>query len=386
MSDLSSGVSGLAEETLVSDDDWRRRIIEPSEFVADRAAFVDVRLPRSQGKASYSMIGPGVSQNAGQTVNLAIPHGFNIGAADMPAGVVNNAHLHYTAEVFVCTRGSWRFAVGRQGEQTIDVGPGDVFSAPTWVFRGFENTGEDDGWLFVVLGHDDTGGIIWAPEILEAAAETGLYLGADHSVIDVGDGPPPSAELVAPLSDAALAAIDHYDDEALAACNVKPGDLAWSERALLGGMLDGPAVAIAPVIGWGMTEDRSHRPPLTTPHGFSLEWLRLDPGAETGTHRLRGSQVLLLVDGDWELSVNTGADARPATPAAGSVVSVPTGAWRNFRNYGDTAATAVVVCADDGPSRIEWTKELTAAAAGAGWGLDASGYLAPIELLGPGRK
>lgn len=31
-----------------------RRIIPPSAFVADPSAFVDVRIPRSVGKASYS--------------------------------------------------------------------------------------------------------------------------------------------------------------------------------------------------------------------------------------------------------------------------------------------------------------------------------------------
>ena len=116
-----------------------------TEFHADTEAFVDVRLPRSQGKASYSMIGPGVSQNAGQKINLVEPHGFNIGAASMPHGVVNNPHLHFTAEVFLCTRGSFEMAVGRHGEQKLVMNAGDVFAVPTWVFRGFTNIGDDDG-------------------------------------------------------------------------------------------------------------------------------------------------------------------------------------------------------------------------------------------------
>lgn len=59
-------------------------IIEPSDFVADTQAFVDVRIPRSVGKASYSMIGPGVSQNARQEINSSDTCGFQIGAASMP--------------------------------------------------------------------------------------------------------------------------------------------------------------------------------------------------------------------------------------------------------------------------------------------------------------
>ena len=166
----------------LDDTQLRSRVISPDEFHADTEAFVDVRLPRSQGKASYSMIGPGVSQNAGQKINLVEPHGFNIGAASMPHGVVNNPHLHFTAEVFLCTRGSFEMAVGRHGEQKLVMNAGDVFAVPTWVFRGFTNIGDDDGWVFTVLGGDDGGGIIWAPSVLREAAETGLYLNADYDV------------------------------------------------------------------------------------------------------------------------------------------------------------------------------------------------------------
>ena len=100
-------------------------MIQPAEFVADTEAFVDVRLPRSRGKASYSFIGPGVSQNADQTVNLAEPHGFQIGAASMGHGVVNNQHLHFTAEVLICTRGEWRVNIGEHAEQQLEIGPGN---------------------------------------------------------------------------------------------------------------------------------------------------------------------------------------------------------------------------------------------------------------------
>ena len=67
--------------TIVDEAEVDRRVIEPDRFVADTSAFIDVRIPGSAGKASYSFIGPGVSQNAGQTVNLVEPHGFNVGAA-----------------------------------------------------------------------------------------------------------------------------------------------------------------------------------------------------------------------------------------------------------------------------------------------------------------
>ena len=368
----------------VTEADLAARIIEPADFVADTEAFVDVRIERSKGKASYSFVGPGVSQNADQHISIAEPHGFNVGAATMPHGVYNNAHLHYTPEVFICTRGSWRIDIGRQREQAVELTPNTVFSAPTWVFRGFENTGPDDGFVFVVLGGDDTGGIIWEPNVLREAAETGMYLGRDNSLIDARNGHVPG-DLLQPLSDAQLAGIDSYSAAELRDRLVMPDQLRWSSAGLLSSVL-GPqhAVELAPVIGHGLSQDRRSRPPICTPHGFALEWLRAAPGASTGLHRHADSQVVLLIDGDWEVALNEPAEEVSAQPPAGSLASIPASAWRDLRNVGAAPAHAVIVTGGDSPSRVEWPAELVAHAAEAGFGLDAAGYVAPLELLGAG--
>jgi quercetin dioxygenase-like cupin family protein len=371
----SNGESMSAEQLL------EQRVIEPDQFVADTEAFVDVRIERSKGKASYSFVGPGVSQNTNQMVNLTLPHGFQIGAATMPHGVVNNPHLHFTAEVFVCTRGSFRITIGAESDQAVDIGPGTVFSAPTWVFRGFSNTGPDDGWLFAVLGGDDTGGIIWAPEILAEAAATGLYLDRDYAVLDATAGDDIS-EAIEPFKPAQLSSIDSYTDAELAERAVATDDLTWSDSALLSSVLEQHRSAVAPVIGYGLTEDRSHRAPITVPHGFSLEWLRLEPGSSVGRHRHADSQVLLLTEGQWQVELWAGDHSAVAEPETGSVVSIPPNCWRDLKNIGDTVALAVVVCNGDNPTAIEWTSDIVSAAADAGVARDASGYLAPVELIG----
>jgi len=363
--------------------EFARRIIEPGAFVADRSAFVDVRLPRSAGKASYSLIGPGVSQNPDQVVNLPEAHGFHVGAASMGHGVVNNQHMHFTAEVFICTRGSWRMRIGEHGQQTLDISEGTVFSVPTWVFRGFENIGPDDGWLYAVLGGDDTGGIVWAPDVLTAAAETGLFLLPDGAVIEATDGQAPT-DCVAPLSPSQLSALDSYSDADLAARVVTFDDLAWSHHALLSsvsGNGESPPAELAPVIGYGVTEDRHHRPPITVPHGFSVEWLRVAPGVSFGLHRLALHQAAILTGGQWEVSVNRGPETLTARPGEGSVVSVPPGVWRDLRNVGDSEARALIVCNAQQRPQVLWDEELVRSAAAGGWTHDASGYLAPTSLI-----
>ena len=366
---------------IVDIDDVDRRIIEPHQFVADTEAFIDVRIPGSAGKASYSFIGPGVSQNADQIVNLAEPHGFNIGAASMPHGIVNNPHMHYTAEVFICTRGRWEMRLGQHGDQTVEIGPNTLFSVPTWIFRGFKNIGDDDGWLLTVLGSDNTGGILWAPQILEAAASTGLYLSPAGAVIDATVGEPTN-DTIAPIDETRLGELDHYTDAEIAERVVGPDRLDWSEVALLSSVLPGHGSAIAPVIGFGLTEDRQQRPPIWTPHGFTLEWLRLEPGASTGPHRIDQNQVLLVVEGGWQVTYNRRDDQIARGVTEGTVVSIPGSCWREFTNTGTAVATCLVVCAGDNRARVDWDPTIRNAAAEAGWGRDANGYIAPLDLLG----
>ena len=368
-------------DLIVDVDDVGRRIIEPHQFMADTEAFIDVRLPGSVGKASYSFIGPGVSQNADQIVNLAEPHGFNIGAASMPHGVVNNPHMHYTAEVFICTRGRWEMRLGQYGEQTVEIGPNTLFSVPTWIFRGFKNIGDDDGWLLTVLGSDNTGGILWAPQVLEAAAATGLYLSPIGAVLDATAGELTN-DTITPIDETRLGELDHYTDAEIAERIVAPDRLDWSEVALLSSVLPGHGSAIAPVIGFGLTEDRQQRPPIWTPHGFTVEWLRLEPGASTGLHRIDQNQALFLVEGEWQVTYNRLDDQISRTVAENTVVSIPGSCWRELTNTGSAVATCLVVCAGDNRARADWDPGIVSAAAEAGWGRDANGYIAPLDLLG----
>ncbi|MBT5138127.1 MAG: cupin domain-containing protein [Acidimicrobiaceae bacterium] len=368
-------------DLIVNVDDVGRRIIEPHQFMADTEAFIDVRLPGSVGKASYSFIGPGVSQNADQIVNLAEPHGFNIGAASMPHGVVNNPHMHYTAEVFICTRGRWEMRLGQHGEQTVEIGPNTLFSVPTWIFRGFKNIGDDDGWLLTVLGSDNTGGILWAPQVLEAAALTGLYLSPVGAVLDATAGDLIN-DTITPIDETRLGELDHYTDAEIAERIVASDRLDWSEAALLSSVLPGHGSAIAPVIGFGLTEDRQQRPPIWTPHGFTVEWLRLEPGASTGLHRIDQNQALFLVEGEWQVTYNRLDNQISRTVTEDTVVSIPGNCWRDLTNTGSAIATCLVVCAGDNRARADWDPWIGNAAAEAGWGRDANGYIAPLDLLG----
>ena len=189
-------------DVVVPSTEVARRTIRRTDWVAENAAFIDCRTPGSDRKSNYAFIGPGVSQNAKQFINLSEPHGYNVGAAGMPHGVNNNLHLHFTAELFINFGGTFRIRWGVDGKQGEYVSSdGDIISVPSWIFRGFTNEGPDEGLLLTVLGQDVTGGIIWGPSVLKEAESYGLYLTADNQLIDTvaGDELPQDVALIKPI-------------------------------------------------------------------------------------------------------------------------------------------------------------------------------------------
>ena len=185
--------------TTITQLEAEARRIRRSDYVSCTVAFIDCKKPGSHLKENYSIIGPGVTSSEDQVVNLPEAHGFNIGAAAMPNGITNNLHIHFTAEVFIVQKGEWTFRWGSNGENEIVGREGDIVSVPTWIFRGFTNTGPDDGWLFTALGGDNTGGVIFHPEIIREAANYGLYISSENTLIDTSKGDPvPSADQCIP--------------------------------------------------------------------------------------------------------------------------------------------------------------------------------------------
>jgi mannose-6-phosphate isomerase-like protein (cupin superfamily) len=322
-----------------------------------------------------------VSENADQVVPVTEPHGFNLGAAVMPAGVVNNLHLHFTAEVFMCLAGEWQFRWGVDGtDGEALVQDGDVISIPTWIFRGFTSR-TDDAWLYTALGRDQSGGLIWAPSVIERAAQTGMFLSADNKLIETAPGKrPEGVELVKPLTPDQLATLKRVSVEEMRQRLAKPGDLVWADEPFLDSRLPGGGAKLALVIGYGLSENRFQQPRLADPHGFSLAWLRADPGDGVGRHRIGQAQVLIVKDGRLRVTLN---DADPVSVEIGpyDTLSVPKAAWRRFESVGEDAAQVVLLTEGDGRVDIDWAPDIVSAAREKDVARDPNGYLAPASML-----
>ena len=166
------------------------RIVRYGELVPCKTAFIDAHTPGSDQKENFTIIGGGVSESPDQHVHIAIPHGFNIGAAGQPPKCRNSLHDHNTAEVFFVLSGRWRFFWGRWGSAGEGVlEQGDIINIPTGIFRGFENIGTEYGMIMAILGGDDAGGgVHWAPQVIEDAADHGLILGENGKLYDQKKG------------------------------------------------------------------------------------------------------------------------------------------------------------------------------------------------------
>lgn len=386
---VSGGTVGVAEQRPGLPPEQRsglaeRRLIREQDLVPCRAAFIDCILPGSEFKENYSIIGAGVTQSEDQFVNLQEPHGFQMGVAAMPHGVNNNLHMHYTAEVFMVYRGEWTFRWGAEGKDGELVGrAGDIISMPTWIFRGFTNSGPDDSWIFTLLGRDESGGVVWHPEILRRAAEHGLYLSRENYMIDTRDGKdvPHPDELVLPLTPELIASMQVYSVDDMRARAVMHDELVWSNAAFLDSVLPGHAAELAPVIGAGMTADRRARARITNPHGFTTEWMRVQPGQTVGPFMIEPKQILVMQKGALEVTLDDAGAISSAVAEPWGTFAMPAGVWRTLRSVGDEPALLTVTTTGDARPAMHWPPETVAAAREAGVAVDPDGYLAPARFL-----
>ena len=333
------------------------RLVRYADLVPCRTAFLDTKTPGSIGKENFTIIGAGVSESADQHVHITEKHGFNVGAARQPFGCVNSQHSHDTAEVFVVHSGHWRLPFGANREDGhINIAPGDVCSVPIHMFRGFEKLDPGTGYLFVVLGEDDPGKVVWAPAVFEAAADHGLKLAKGGRLIDTSQGDYVLAEVEAEeaIDATALAELKTPPMERLARCVVHAADIAANPFSPLAGegVVEGGVIVpratrdgfpAGPIAGWW-------------PHGFNLRRLTMATGAYVPLHARHEAEVLFVQSGTMEVSWADGA----IVMGAGDTLTVPVGLPHAFRNTASVPAEIFVVRGSEDPAMPGFVAPITA--------------------------
>lgn len=346
-SGLRTGTDFLDKAMTWTQQEMNGRLVRYADLVPCRSAFVDTRTPGSTEKENFTIIGAGVSESADQHVHITEKHGFNVGAARQPFGCVNSQHSHDTAEVFVVHSGRWRLPFGPNKENGfIDIGPGDVASVPTRMFRGFEKLDEGVGFLWVVLGEDDPGKVTWAPAVFEAAEGHGLKLAKGGLLIDTasGDYRLDEVELAEATGLDTAAELTTPPIERLRECVVTGAAMHPNPQSPLAG----EGVEEAAVITPRMTPDAFAAGPISGwwPHGFNLRRLTMQTGAYVPRHARAEVEVVFVHEGTLEVSWDGGAIAM----GAGDTLSVPVGLSHALRNTASVPMVAFVVRGGDAPA------------------------------------
>jgi quercetin dioxygenase-like cupin family protein len=330
-------------------DDLKPFILRRSEIVPCKTAFIDARTPGSDQKENYCLIGAGVAENPDQIVHINTPHGFDVGAARQPKGCKNSHHSHDTDEVFVVHQGQWKFTWGEDGSDGETVlNSGDTISIPTQVFRGFENVGDDNGFLLSVLGHlpDGTpGSVTWAPYVFEEAKQYGLVLLQDGRLIDTHAGQPIPEDqpLYSPISGEELETFRSLTLEDMSKNVCRHAEFAAQNS---GGLSNSHGAQEFSVIGGQSDPEGMPSGKISRPHNFQLRRLMLDPGASIPKHQRQEQEVIFVHRGS--LMVTT--DSSKFTLGTGDLFTCPIGLTRSFANEGSETADIVTVRGGDNPS------------------------------------
>ena len=357
------------------------RHVKRSDYKSCSVAFIDCKKPGSHLKENFSIIGPGVTSAKEQIVNIPERHGFSLGAAAMPKGITNNLHIHFTAEVFAIYKGEWTFRWGANGENEFVGREGDVLSIPTWIFRGFTNTSTDDAWIFTALGGDDTGGVIFHPEIIEEAATHGLYLSRENVLIDTSKGEPvPSEEeRILPMTMDEVDALRNVTPEEMRKRIVTVEDRDY-RPAFIDQKLPGCGAEIAPVLGHGLSQVRDHASQILNPHGFSMDWLRLAPGQKISAFTLPDKMVLITRETGLRVTMNEDRDV-VSDLDDWNTYSIPAGVLREIENTSDRVVEALVMVAGDHQKRPQFKSDVLERANVGGLTVDPQGYIANAHLV-----
>jgi len=310
-------------------------IVRYGDLKPCKTAFIDAHTPGSDQKENFTIIGGGVSESADQHVHITDTPGFNIGAAGQPPHCRNSLHSHTTAEVFFVLKGRWRFFWGRYGTAGEFIAEeGDIFNIPTGIFRGFENVGTDYGMIMAVLGGDDAGGgVTWAPQVIEDAADHGLVLAETGRLYDTkkGQALPEGVKPMPLLTEAELQAFPEVPVEGVIRDYVAR---YWDLMALA-------ATKPAKVVGAdALLQDKP---------GFEVEFLSRGSVADAMASHDRHS-VLMPVRGHWRLRweggetvLNPGDTALMAPGQAHALAPSMTGEASLYR-----------VTATDDPAGLTW--------------------------------
>jgi quercetin dioxygenase-like cupin family protein len=130
----------------------------------DYASFIKNYKP--DGTQGYALIG-----RAGKTVPaIAGEHGFTLAVNKVSPGKGAPLHSHPKPEVFVVLSGACKFFWGSRGENEVTLEPWDTISFPANTMEGFQNVGQEEAVLLVILSGSEVGEVTFQKTATQAVS------------------------------------------------------------------------------------------------------------------------------------------------------------------------------------------------------------------------
>ena len=273
------------------------RLAKFEDLVPSTLPFVEGKLEGHKERKNYSIVGPGVAEDSKQFVKIPMPHTFNLGAVSAMPKNGSGLHSHTTAEVFIIYSGKWKFYWGAEGKDEIILSTGDIISMPTNMFRAFENAGDEEGLIFVVLGGDDPGIITWVPSVLEKAKKTGMALLNDNSLIDLSlNEIPKGKSILKPISEEEIKKFDNYKLAQLEKFICKNNENSKQVNKI------NDNFDLIQILG-NKFENKEYAPLINQDTGFNLSILKCKIGQITNL-KFEKPTILFSRTGKWEIMID----------------------------------------------------------------------------------
>ncbi len=273
------------------------RLAKFKDLIPSTLPFVEGKMDGHKERKNYSIVGPGVAEDSKQFVKIPMPHSFNLGAVSAMPKNGSGLHSHTTAEVFIIYSGKWKFYWGAEGKDETILSTGDIISMPTNMFRAFENVGDEEGLIFVVLGGDDPGIITWVPSVLEKAKKTGMALLNDNSLIDLSLNEIPRGKaILEPISEEEIKKFDNYKLDQLEKFICKNNENSKQVNKI------NDNFDLIQILGKKF-ENKKYAPLINQDTGFNLSILKSNNGLINNL-KFEKPTILFSRTGKWEIMID----------------------------------------------------------------------------------
>jgi mannose-6-phosphate isomerase-like protein (cupin superfamily) len=180
--------NSMSDVTVMSQEEMRSRIALFGEQEGNSQLMITQSIPGFQ-RDIFSIIGKGVSEDAGTQPGIADSTGFNVAYVGAPPDNGSAMHNHLEeVEVFIPVSGQWAIYWNEDDDmEEVVLGPMDCISVPAGVMRSFKNVCDTYGYLLVIIGGTENTTVARPQSVIDAAAAAGLQLDADGKMIPAAE-------------------------------------------------------------------------------------------------------------------------------------------------------------------------------------------------------